>query len=54
MTQGPRLSYRDIYDPEVGQIPGVEVWEIENFLPNPLDEYAFGKVETRERGIYKP
>ena len=41
--QGPRLSYRDIYDPEVGQIPGVEVWEIENFLPNPLDEYAFGK-----------
>jgi len=41
--QGPRLSYRDIYDPEVGQIPGIEVWEIENFLPNPLDEYAFGK-----------
>lgn len=44
--QGPRLSYRDLYDPEVGQIPGLECWEIENFLPNPLDEYAFGKFFT--------
>ena len=27
----------------MGQIPGVAIWEIENFLPNQLEESAHGK-----------
>ncbi|KAI0215973.1 Flightless-1-like protein [Lamellibrachia satsuma] len=39
----PDLDYRDIYDENVGQIPGLAVWEIENFLPNEINDALFGK-----------
>lgn len=30
----PPLDYSEFFEPDVGQIPGLTVWEIENFLPN--------------------
>ena len=30
----PSLDYSEFFEPDVGQIPGLTVWEIENFLPN--------------------
>ncbi|XP_064640268.1 protein flightless-1 homolog isoform X2 [Lineus longissimus] len=39
----PNLNYSEIFDEEVGQIPGITCWEIENFLPNVLDEALHGK-----------
>ena len=41
--QKPAIDYSDIFDVDVvGQEPGLEVWEIENFLPNPLDAAFHG------------
>ncbi|XP_060578939.1 protein flightless-1 homolog isoform X2 [Ruditapes philippinarum] len=39
----PHLDYSDIFEEEVGQIPGVSCWEIENFLPNQVEEALIGK-----------
>ncbi|XP_074648106.1 protein flightless-1 homolog isoform X2 [Tubulanus polymorphus] len=39
----PNLDYSEIFEEDVGQIPGLTCWEIENFLPNPLDEALHGK-----------
>lgn len=39
----PSLDYSEIFDEEDGQIPGLSIWEIENFLPNRIDEVAHGK-----------
>ncbi|CAL8141139.1 unnamed protein product [Orchesella dallaii] len=39
----PPLDYSEFFDEDVGQIPGLVVWEIENFLPNQIDEAAHGK-----------
>lgn len=39
----PPLDYRDFFDEDVGQIPGIMCWEMENFLPNPLDDALIGK-----------
>lgn len=39
----PPLNYTEFFDPDVGQIPGLTVWEIENFLPNQIEEAAHGK-----------
>jgi hypothetical protein len=36
----PPLDYSDIFDEEDGQLPGNTVWEIENFLPNKVDEVS--------------
>lgn len=38
----PPLDYSEFFDPDVGQIPGVTVWEIENFVPNQIDECING------------
>ena len=39
----PALNYQEFFDEDVGQMPGLTVWEIENFLPNEIDEVAHGK-----------
>ncbi|XP_046549598.1 protein flightless-1 homolog isoform X1 [Haliotis rubra] len=39
----PQLDYREIFDEAVGQIPGLTSWEIENFLPNIVEEALVGK-----------
>ncbi|KAK3582011.1 hypothetical protein CHS0354_039677 [Potamilus streckersoni] len=39
----PQLNYSEIFDEDVGQIPGFTCWEIENFLPNLLDDALIGK-----------
>lgn len=39
----PPLNYEEFFDSDVGQIPGISIWEIENFLPNQIDESVYGK-----------
>ncbi|KAG1675355.1 Protein flightless-1 [Nymphon striatum] len=39
----PPLDYSEFFEDDVGQIPGLMCWEIENFLPNPVDEALIGK-----------
>ncbi|KRY77918.1 Protein flightless-1 -like protein, partial [Trichinella pseudospiralis] len=39
----PAIDYSELFDPDVGQLPGVTVFEIENFLPNQLEEVFHGK-----------
>ncbi|OAD58387.1 Protein flightless-1 [Eufriesea mexicana] len=39
----PPLDYSEFFDEDAGQIPGLSVWEIENFLPNEIEEVAHGK-----------
>ncbi|CAG0888012.1 unnamed protein product [Cyprideis torosa] len=38
----PALDYSEFFEEDVGQIPGVTIWEIEHFLPNPMDEALHG------------
>lgn len=38
-----QLDYSQIFDEDVGQIPGLTCWEIENFLPNQVDDCLIGK-----------
>jgi hypothetical protein len=33
----------EFFDEDVGQFPGLTVWEIENFYPNQIEEAAHGK-----------
>uniref|UniRef100_H3D1R5 Protein flightless-1 homolog n=1 Tax=Tetraodon nigroviridis TaxID=99883 RepID=H3D1R5_TETNG len=39
----PQLDYSEFFLEEVGQVPGVTVWQIENFLPLQVDETFHGK-----------
>uniref|UniRef100_A0A0B7B8B3 Gelsolin-like domain-containing protein n=2 Tax=Arion vulgaris TaxID=1028688 RepID=A0A0B7B8B3_9EUPU len=39
----PSLDYSEIFDEDVGQIPGLSCWEIENFLPNLVEDALIGK-----------
>ena len=39
----PPLDYSEFFDDDVGQLPGLTVWEIENFYPNQVEESAHGK-----------
>lgn len=39
----PPLDYSEIFEEDDGQLPGLTVWEIENFLPNKIDEVVHGK-----------
>lgn len=39
----PPLDYSEIFDVEIGQMLGLTIWEIENFLPNLVDESLHGK-----------
>lgn len=34
----PPLDYSEFFDEDTGQTPGLQVWEIENFIPAPVDE----------------
>ncbi|CAL8265181.1 protein flightless-1 homolog [Gadus morhua] len=37
------LDYSEFFPEDVGHIPGVTVWQIENFIPMPVDEALHGK-----------
>ncbi|XP_077979602.1 protein flightless-1 homolog isoform X2 [Glandiceps talaboti] len=39
----PQLDYSDFFTDEVGNLPGLTVWQIENFLPIEVDEALYGK-----------
>ncbi|XP_053610117.1 protein flightless-1 [Plodia interpunctella] len=39
----PPLDYSEFFDEDTGQSPGLQVWEIENFIPAPVDEVQHGK-----------
>ncbi len=39
----PNLDYRDFFDDDIGQIPGVVCYEIDKFLPNLVDSALNGK-----------
>ncbi|XP_067011007.2 protein flightless-1 isoform X2 [Anabrus simplex] len=39
----PPLDYSEFFDEDAGQFPGITIWEIENFLPNQIEEAAHGK-----------
>ncbi|GAB6020266.1 hypothetical protein CHUAL_002984 [Chamberlinius hualienensis] len=39
----PPLDYSEYFEEGVGQIPGISCWEIENFIPNPVEEALIGK-----------
>lgn len=38
----PPLDYSEFFDEDCGGFPGIVVWEIENFLPNPIEESGHG------------
>uniref|UniRef100_A0A672GSU1 Gelsolin-like domain-containing protein n=1 Tax=Salarias fasciatus TaxID=181472 RepID=A0A672GSU1_SALFA len=39
----PHLDYSEFFLEDIGQIPGVAVWQIENFIPIQVDEAFHGK-----------
>lgn len=39
----PPLDYSEFFEDDDGHKPGLTIWEIENFLPNKIDEVAHGK-----------
>uniref|UniRef100_A0AAQ6A0N2 Protein flightless-1 homolog n=1 Tax=Amphiprion ocellaris TaxID=80972 RepID=A0AAQ6A0N2_AMPOC len=39
----PQLDYSEFFMEDVGQVPGVSVWQIENFVPIQVDETFHGK-----------
>uniref|UniRef100_A0A4W3HVY4 FLII actin remodeling protein n=1 Tax=Callorhinchus milii TaxID=7868 RepID=A0A4W3HVY4_CALMI len=39
----PHLNYSEFFTEDVGQIPGLTVWHIENFIPTMIDEAFHGK-----------
>ncbi|XP_018497358.1 protein flightless-1 [Galendromus occidentalis] len=39
----PPIDYSELFEEDVGQMPGVFVWEIDNLLPVPLDDDYIGK-----------
>jgi len=39
----PALDYSEFFDADVGSIPGLTIWEIENFYPNQVEESVHGK-----------
>ena len=39
----PKLDYSEFFEEDVGQIPGIVCYEIEKFLPNPVDPALNGK-----------
>ncbi|XP_078096507.1 protein flightless-1 homolog [Mustelus asterias] len=39
----PPLDYSEFFTEDIGQIPGVMVWHIENFIPTQIDEAFHGK-----------
>lgn len=39
----PPLDYSEFFEHEDGQAPGLTIWEIENFLPNKIEDVTHGK-----------
>lgn len=39
----PPLDYSEFFEDDDGHVPGLTIWEIENFLPNKIDEVTHGK-----------
>lgn len=39
----PPLDYSEFFTDDVGHIPGVMIWHIENFIPSQIDETFHGK-----------
>lgn len=39
----PPLDYSEYFDEDDGQLPGLTIWEIENFVPNKVEEATHGK-----------
>lgn len=39
----PHLDYSEFFTEDVGQIPGVTIWQIENFVPMQVEEAFHGK-----------
>uniref|UniRef100_A0A2K6UQH1 FLII actin remodeling protein n=1 Tax=Saimiri boliviensis boliviensis TaxID=39432 RepID=A0A2K6UQH1_SAIBB len=39
----PRLDYSEFFTEDVGQLPGLTIWQIENFLPVLVEEAFHGK-----------
>jgi hypothetical protein len=39
----PKLDYSEFFEEDVGQIPGIVCYEIEKFLPSPVDSALNGK-----------
>ncbi|KAG5672883.1 hypothetical protein PVAND_002971 [Polypedilum vanderplanki] len=39
----PPLDYSEFFDEDDGHVEGLTIWEIENFLPNKIDEVTHGK-----------
>lgn len=39
----PPLDYSEFFDDDAGQVSGLTIWEIENFIPNRIEEVAYGK-----------
>ncbi|XP_029432030.1 protein flightless-1 homolog isoform X2 [Rhinatrema bivittatum] len=39
----PHLDYSEFFTEDVGQLPGVSIWQIENFIPILIDEAFHGK-----------
>jgi hypothetical protein len=37
----PALDYSEFFDEDVGSIPGITIWEIENFYPNQVPYTVF-------------
>lgn len=39
----PPLDYSEFFEDDDGHLPGLTIWEIENFVPNKIDEVTHGK-----------
>ncbi|CRL07521.1 CLUMA_CG020486, isoform A [Clunio marinus] len=39
----PPLDYSEFFEDDDGQAPGITIWEIENFLPNKIEDITHGK-----------
>lgn len=39
----PLLDYSDFFEDDVGQYPGLMIWEIDNLVPSRLEELLYGK-----------
>ena len=44
----PQLDYGEYFDDEVGEVVGVRCWEIDNFVPVPLDEELVGEFYDKD------
>lgn len=43
ILERPPIDYSDLFDETTGQLQGLTIWEIENFLPSLMDASLYGK-----------